>query len=127
MQHSSALKGFLNAKCPHCRVGDIYTNSPLHPTKFGKMHKHCQNCGFRYEIEPGFFFGAMYVSYLISMIVMIGCGISISFLFETPSLTFYIVSVVVVSILILPFSFRISRLAWLYLFVGYEPDTEKSE
>ncbi len=118
------LQSFLKAKCPHCRQGETYTNSPVHLTKFDKMHKHCPHCGFRYEIEPGFFFGAMYVSYAISIAIMISCGIFISTVFTNPSLPFYVGSVIFFSILVMPFSFRFSRLFWLYIFVEYEPNTE---
>lgn len=117
-------QSFLKARCPHCRQGAVYTNSPFHPIKFDKMHKHCPSCGFRYEMEPGFFMGAMYVSYAISMAIMMTCGIFIATFFTNPSLPFYVGSVIVFSILMMPFSFRISRLAWLYLFVHYEPDTK---
>ncbi|GAB3978960.1 hypothetical protein GCM10028806_43230 [Spirosoma terrae] len=29
------------------------------------MHENCPVCGLRYEAEPGFFTGAMYVSYAL--------------------------------------------------------------
>jgi hypothetical protein len=27
------------------------------------MHDNCSHCGLKYQIEPSFFYGAMYVSY----------------------------------------------------------------
>ena len=33
------------------------------------MHDHCRSCGFKYKIEPSFFFGAMYVSYAVNVAI----------------------------------------------------------
>ena len=29
------------------------------------MHKNCPNCSFKFEKEPGFFFGAMFINYAL--------------------------------------------------------------
>jgi hypothetical protein len=90
------------------------------------MHRNCSKCGFHYEIEPGFFYGAMYVSYAFSIAILIASGIVISFFVKEPSITFYAIFISIVSLIALPFSFRWSRLIWLYMFVRYEPDTEQT-
>ncbi len=127
MNPSTFLQSFLKAKCPHCRQGEIYTHSPLNLTKFGAMHKHCAHCGYRYEIEPGFFFGAMYVSYAFQIAILIGSGILVSLFFKEPPIWVYVVTVAFFIVLTFPFSFRFSRLIWLYLFVNYEPNAPKIE
>lgn len=117
----------LKAKCPHCRQGDIYPHSVLNLVKSNEMNKHCEHCGFRYEIEPGFFFGAMYVSYAFSIAIWIGCGILLAFLVKEPPIWLYATVIFMVSLVALPFSFRFSRLIWLYLFVNYEPHAADNE
>ena len=66
----SEFKSALAAKCPRCRRGDIYETG-----KFSlvakKMHKNCPHCGLRYEREPGYFYGAMYVTYAFAIAEMV--------------------------------------------------------
>jgi hypothetical protein len=42
--------------------------NPLHLNKILKMHDNC-HCGLKYQIEPSFFYGAMYVSYGLNVAV----------------------------------------------------------
>ena len=45
-------------KCPNCRKGDMYCNKSIFPLKdMMNMPEHCPNCGMKYEIEVGFWFG----------------------------------------------------------------------
>jgi uncharacterized protein (DUF983 family) len=54
----------LGNKCPNCNKGKIFEKGLLHFSfSFPKMHENCSNCGTKFEKEPGFFFGAMFVSY----------------------------------------------------------------
>lgn len=46
----------LRLKCPRCGVGALYE-------KLFRMHATCANCGLKFEREPGYFIGAMYISY----------------------------------------------------------------
>ena len=47
----------------------------------GLNHKNCSHCNLKYEIEPGFFYGAMYVSYALA--IGLGCFLFILFKFVT--------------------------------------------
>ena len=111
----------LTSKCPRCRKGEIYTNPAL-SIKFDKMHKYCPKCNLEYEMEPGFFFGAMYISYAFSIAILIGCAIALSILFTEPSVFLYVLIVTITVLLATPFSFRFSRVLWLYLFIKYRND-----
>jgi uncharacterized protein (DUF983 family) len=49
---NSEFKAALHCKCPKCRTGNMFANSPLNI--FGqKMNENCSHCGFKFEIEPG--------------------------------------------------------------------------
>jgi uncharacterized protein (DUF983 family) len=74
MSHSSTLKAIIQAKCPRCHRGDMFTHAAFNIRKFDQMHEHCPVCNFRYEIELGFFWGAMYISYgfSVAIVVMVG-------------------------------------------------------
>jgi hypothetical protein len=81
------------------------------------MHSECGNCGLRYEVEPGFFIGAMYFSYGVTVALLIAIGL-VLYVLNLNELYTYIISVVVVNVLLMPFIFRYSRISFLYLFGG---------
>ncbi len=62
----SRLKKIIREKCPNCEVGDIFiSKGNLFQLKMPKMHHTCPHCQHKFEKEPGYFFGAMYVSYAL--------------------------------------------------------------
>jgi uncharacterized protein (DUF983 family) len=78
------------------------------------MNSHCLHCGVRFEKEPGFFFGAMFVSYAINVAILIITFCLLYFVFNDPALWVYIVTVPTLVVLLLPLIFRFSRTLYLY-------------
>ncbi len=62
---ASALYAISHQLCPRCRAGAIY-RVPLWRGLLA-MHPECPVCGLRFEREPGYFLGAMYFSYVLSI------------------------------------------------------------
>jgi len=60
----------------------------------------------------------MFVSYALSVSLFIIVGLALYFLFN-PSDTVYVITITVAAILFTPFSFRYSRVLFLYWFGGY--------
>ena len=112
----SAVYSVLNNKCPGCHAGDVFeVSNPYTPKKGLRMNPSCQACGQRFEPETGFYYGAMYVSYALS----VGIGFAVFLALDFPGIrTLY--SVIVSSAVLLgltPVVFRLSRLTWLNFFV----------
>ena len=91
------------------------------------MNKVCSNCGLRYEREPGFFYGSMYVSYILSTGIFLVSGALVYFLGNDPDLWIYILTVVLISLILYPLNFRLSRSLFLHPFAGmkFDPETAK--
>lgn len=125
MSAKSKLQAILQTKCPQCREGDIF-KYPLQkkPWSFIEMHSHCPHCGLRYEMEPGFFYGSMYVSYAFSVAIMTAGLIGVLVLVNNPPTWLYFAVVFALVFVAVPFSFRYSRVLWLYWFSGvrYQPE-----
>ncbi len=120
----------LHHKCPRCREGNIFRYPFLQkPIKFTATHKSCPNCGLQYEQEPGFFVGAMYVSYAMTMAILLGTAFILYNFFGDPQLIIYITTVPAVVLLLLPIVFRYSRTIFLYGFGGikYNPEIVKTD
>lgn len=120
MKRKSALSAIIRLKCPQCREGDLFSEPVYKLSKLGDMPVNCDKCGFHFEREPGFFYGAMYVSYALTVGVFLASVLTLYVLFEDPSINTYVAFIVIVSILLYPFTFRYSRVLFLNIFGGAE-------
>ena len=116
------LESILQAKCPCCREGEMFPY-PVYSFNHDKIHKNCSVCTLQYEVELGFFWGAMYISYAFSVLV-IGLVLVVSnFVFEVENPWIYIATIFAVLAPLYPLSFRYSRVLMLHIFGGvdYQP------
>jgi hypothetical protein len=81
------------------------------------MNETCPVCGVRLEPEPGFYQGAMYVSYGFTVALIIGLGFLLYFL-GNPSEWTTISIIIGISLLLVPLNYRYSRIIYLYLLGG---------
>jgi hypothetical protein len=97
--------------------------------KMANMNETCSHCGLKFEVEPGFFYGAMYVSYAFSVAILLTTTFVLYFAFDDPGLWVYIVSVAVIAVITYPVNFRYSRILFLHLFGGvdYDPSLDKDQ
>lgn len=117
----------LHMKCPQCYRGAMFSHSALSLQNFDKMHEHCPVCGLRYERELGFYWGAMYMSYGLSVFIVLITGVSLYYLANDPPTWVYLSVVTSVIILFTPLLFRYARVIMLYAFggVSYRPELDK--
>lgn len=110
------IRKIITNQCPNCDKGHIYSNKNIYFNfSTNKMHKECSNCGFKFEKEPGFFFGAMYVSYALSIAEIVSVFIISRLFFESIFDIRIILYVVITLILLSSFNMRIARIIWIYL------------
>ncbi|QKX05503.1 DUF983 domain-containing protein [Aquimarina sp. TRL1] len=108
------INNILKGKCPKCETGAVFNKQENQFLAIPKMNEKCPNCNHKFEVEPGFFFGAMYVSYGMTVAECIAIYIISSF-FISSLLKIFIL--IVISILLLSFvNYKYSRLLWMYLF-----------
>lgn len=114
----SRLQALIKYKCPCCEEGDIYGEKKYFG--FGKMHEKCDLCGHVYEKEPGFFYGAMYVSYGLTVAEGVAVFLITQFFFEN-IFNLYVLLFIGSAILILaPLNYKLSRVIWMYMFTSKE-------
>jgi uncharacterized protein (DUF983 family) len=56
------LKAALRLKCPRCGVGEMFEG-------FFRMRGECPFCRLKFEREQGFFVGAIYVNYAVTVLI----------------------------------------------------------
>jgi uncharacterized protein (DUF983 family) len=112
----------IHAKCPVCQEGDVFESKQIYNLKeFDKMHENCTICNHKYEIENGFWYGAMYVSYALTVAFSVATFI-LTYLFYPSASVWVYIGMIVLSLLVLaPITFRLSRLIWMNFFSSYDP------
>lgn len=128
MAKISRATAVIKAKCPKCRRGDIFSGT-MYSAGFQRTNEFCPYCRLRFEVEPGYFYAAMYVSYALNVIEMIGLGI-LTFIFSngSESAGLYIMVLLLGILLFAPFNFRYSRvilLHWLSPKIKYDSHYER--
>ncbi len=116
----SLLYSIINAKCPRCREGNMFSNGTLYSRKFADMYPSCPCCGQTYEPEPGFYYGAMYVSFGLSTGIFFAVLGVLYFLVDELTMPIFVSAILVVVVGFLPVMFRLSRSIWIHIFVYYE-------
>ncbi len=122
MAELSSTGAILQCKCPQCRKGNIFKHSILNPFKYAELYENCPHCGLEYEVEPGFFIGAMYLGYGVSIALMVNCLVAIYVIFDDPSIWTYLWFTSLITVVMIPLNFRYSRALVLHLFGGIKYD-----
>jgi len=108
-----------NNKCPKCQNGDFFVNSsPFNFKNVLKIYKNCPHCHFKYMIEPSFFYGAMYVTYALTVFMaltlfLIGYLIGLNFVKD-------LIFIAIILAIFSPLNLRLSRLIYINIFVHYD-------
>jgi hypothetical protein len=84
-----------------------------------RMNAACPTCGHRFEREPGFFQGAMYISYGMATGLLLVVGWTSYFLLAPRAGLYFAIGVAVgVHLAAVPTLFRYSRVIWAHLMAG---------
>ena len=132
MAGTSKLWAMLHAKCPRCRRGDMFSGG-VYNLGSNSIHLNCPHCNLYFEIEPGYFYAAMYVSYALNVGLSATLAL-LTYLFtsNTKSPWLYIGVIIGGCVLLGPVIFRASRvllLYWLSPKIRYQPylDTDDTK
>jgi hypothetical protein len=81
-----------------------------------EMHHKCSNCGYVFDREPGYFLGAMYISYGIS--VFLGLITFLVCYFFFPDLPTIWVPIIILAVILLFAikSWKLSRIIYMHIF-----------
>ncbi len=125
MSELSTRAALLAMKCPKCHQGKMFTVPSAY--NFKRMHEmpeHCKSCGQSFFPEPGFYTGAMYVNYGLTLVFSGMTYLILEIGFSVSALVFFGVYLSIL-LLIGPLMFRYSRVIFLYMFVKYDKEAIK--
>lgn len=117
------LYSILGFKCPYCHEGDFFISHPYDLKRTGDIHDTCPKCNGRFNIEPGFYYGAMYVSYAIGVAAMVTVWVATAVLFPGMTPTALVISILATLILGSPLFYALSKIIWANIFFKYKRPT----
>ena len=123
LKKGSKIFSIVHNKCPKCHEGAFFKHSFTYaPSKVTQLHEHCPHCHLKYMIEPSFFYGAMYVSYAITVAISIATFVIASLLCNLSLLQSFGI-IIFVLVVVSPLTLRLSRLLWINMFVSFHRET----
>ena len=125
LKKGSKLNSILTGTCPRCQEESMYLDKNLlHIQNCIKMKNNCSHCGLHYQIEPSFFYGAMYVSYGLTVMIGIATFIVSKVLLGLELNQSFIV-IIVTLIVLMPITARLARNIYINMFVSFDKDAAK--
>lgn len=113
------VKDILSQRCPRCRMGGIFRHSIFRG--FPKMFECCPVCDLRFEREPGYFLGSMYISFGLGLGIIAGIAVVV-WAVTAWNFTRVTFAGVVLFLPLTPSITRFSRVLWIYLDQIVDPD-----
>ncbi|HJQ82996.1 MAG TPA: DUF983 domain-containing protein [Candidatus Binatia bacterium] len=97
----------LRLQCPRCGRTPLYSG-------WFRMRERCADCGLRYEREQGYFVGAIYVNYAVTVVIAAGTVLALDWTFGL-SLAQQLTIGIALGALVPVAFFRYARSLWLSL------------
>lgn len=116
----SRLYSIFRMKCPQCQEGDFFVSHPYDLKRAGDIHEHCPKCGLKYSKEPGFYYGAMYVSYALGVALFVTLWVSMNLFFNIESTGVQISVIITATLLLTPYLYALSKIIWANFFIKYD-------
>jgi uncharacterized protein (DUF983 family) len=135
MEHSKTRKKSPNLvhsavtmRCPACRQGHLYkVKIPSNFNELADMNEHCEVCGQATQFEPGFYYGAMYVAYALTVAIFVTVWVAYTVLVGSvfDSVWTFITIDFLVTLLMMPVTFRLARSVWAHMFIKYKKENKE--
>ncbi|MCC6817027.1 MAG: DUF983 domain-containing protein [Saprospiraceae bacterium] len=80
------------------------------------MHKKCKVCNENFFKEPGFYFGAMFISYIVSGIISLAIVGVLILVFKMDWIKALVILFLILALSYI-YLFKVSRVIWLSFFI----------
>ena len=75
----SNLRSLLYCQCPQCHSGDLFVERNAYRLRrMADMNSKCTVCDEDFQREPGFYFGAAYVSYALTVALWVAVLVALT-------------------------------------------------
>jgi uncharacterized protein (DUF983 family) len=105
----------LNEKCPNCNKGYVFKKN-VSLLNLPVMNDECEKCKYHFDREPGYFLGAMYISYGLAVLQGIITFLILHYSFPLLSTFYKTLIVILVMILLGRKNYKLSRVLYIHIF-----------
>jgi len=120
MKKGTKLYSILNGKCPHCHEGDFFLSNLYDLRKLDDNYDNCPKCNETFNLDPGFYFGAMYISYALVTALMVTVWVALIVLSIEVELLHKIIGISIIWLLLTPVIHSLSKIIWANIFMQYK-------
>ena len=121
----SLISSMFGLRCPKCRRGDLFPTSSFSFKMPFMQLEHCPECGNNYFPEPGFYWGAMFISYIGSAFFCMGFVMLLHWVLGWSTAGSFVALLAVVGLCFV-WWFRFSRSVYFHLVSKYSAETTKA-
>jgi uncharacterized protein (DUF983 family) len=105
----------LQEKCPHCGKGHVFEQK-RNLFQLPAMKEECNECHYRFDREPGYFIGAMYLSYGLAVLEGLITFLICYFGFPQMETIWKPVAIMMVILICSMKNFKLSRVIYMHIF-----------
>ena len=120
LKKGTKLYSIFKRKCPVCQEGDFFVSKPYDLKNIGKIHEECSNCNEKFSKEPGFYYGAMYVSYGLGVAMFVAIFLTTYLIYPESTAYTYITLIAIAMVLLGPFLYELSKIIWANMFMSFK-------
>ena len=114
------LYSIFKFRCPKCLKGDFFESKVYDLRKLGNVLNECPKCKTNYIPEPGFYFGAMYVSYALGVALFVSIWAAANWFFTDISVWIQISVFITLIIVLSPLLFCLSKIMYPNIFIHFD-------
>lgn len=121
LKKGTKLFSIIKRKCPHCHEGEFFVSRNLYDLRHtGDLKDRCSVCHRKFEPEPGFYYGGMYVSYALAVALGVTVYVALGILVPSSTPTTKLFWVLGALVLSGPVLYAWSKIMWANMFVAYK-------
>ena len=126
MKKGSKLYSISTMTCPQCQESHMMVGNPYRFSTMGEVKNKCDVCGLNLKPEPGFYYGAMYVSYGLGVAIFVSIWASCTWFFDNVGVWTQISLILIALIGLGPYLYALSKVIWANIFFSYKANATSS-
>lgn len=117
----SKLYSAFSMRCPKCHEGKMFYTPTFSFKRPFDMKERCDTCNADFFPEPGYYYGAMFISYIFTAFFCIGFALFFHWVLGWSTEASFALLLLILAIMFV-FIFRLSRTLYINLNESYDPN-----
>ncbi|MCH2082645.1 MAG: DUF983 domain-containing protein [Saprospiraceae bacterium] len=124
-KESSKAYAIFNIKCPRCHKEDMFDTPTFSFQQPFEMRERCPHCNLDFFPQPGYYYGAMFISYIFTGFFCLGFIMFFHWVLDWSMGASFGLLISICAIFFV-FVFRLARSIWININYSYDPSKAKA-